>query len=68
MKNELYRCCSFTGHRPSKPPWKYDENDNRCIALKAVLAQQIGKLAAASVTTFYTGMALGVDYEKGKVM
>lgn len=61
MKNELYRCCAFTGHRPSKLPWKYDENDNRCIALKAVLAQQIGKLAAASVTTFYTGMALGVD-------
>lgn len=61
MKSELYRCCAFTGHRPSKLPWKYDENDKRCIELKAVLAQQIDKLAAAGITDFYTGMALGVD-------
>lgn len=61
MKDELYRCCAFTGHRPAKFPWKYDENDPRCIKLKAVLARQIEKLAAAGMTDFFTGMALGVD-------
>lgn len=53
--------CAFTGHRPKKFPWKYDEEDERCVALKAVLTQQIEMLAAVGVTDFYTGMALGVD-------
>ena len=61
MKSKLYECCAFTGHRPSKLPWRYDENDKHCIKLRAVLVQQIEKLAAAGVTDFYTGMALGVD-------
>ena len=61
QKNELNRCCAFTGHRPKKFPWKYDEKDKRCTALKAVLTEQIGKLAAAGVTDSFSGMALGVD-------
>ena len=61
MKNKLYMSCAFTGHRPAKFPWKYGENDPRCVELKAVLARQIEKLAAAGVTDFFTGMALGVD-------
>lgn len=61
MVNNITRCCAFTGHRPAKLPWKYDEEDNRCVALKAVLAEQIEKLAEAGVTDFYSGMALGVD-------
>ncbi len=48
-------------HRPNKFPWKYDEKDERCVALKAVLTEQIEKLAARGVTDFYSGMALGVD-------
>lgn len=61
MKSDLQKCCAFTGHRPQKFPWKYNEKDERCIALKAVLTEQIVRLAAAGVTDFYTGMALGVD-------
>jgi uncharacterized phage-like protein YoqJ len=61
VKSDLQKCCAFTGHRPKKFPWKYDEKDKRCIALKAVLTEQIAKLAEAGVTDFYTGMALGVD-------
>lgn len=53
--------CAFTGHRPHKFPWKGDETDPRCVALKAVLAEQIGKLVAAGVTDFYSGMADGSD-------
>ena len=53
--------CAFTGHRPAKFPWKFDETDSRCIALKSVLATQIRLLADADVTQFLSGMAQGVD-------
>jgi hypothetical protein len=39
--------CAFTDHRPRKFPWKGDEADLRCVALKAVLAEQVEKLVAA---------------------
>jgi len=61
MENEFCKRCAFTGHRPAKLPWRYDENDERCVALKTVLSQQINRLAECGVTDFYTGMALGVD-------
>lgn len=53
--------CAFTGHRPCKFPWKYDEADSRCAALKAVLAEQVSVLAAAGFTQFLSGMAEGAD-------
>lgn len=53
--------CAFTGHRPHKFPWKYDETDSRCIALKAALAEQIKKLAEEGATDFFSGGADGVD-------
>ena len=53
--------CAFTGHRPAKYPWKYNERDKRCMALKSVLAQQIRRLEAAGVTDWLTGMAQGTD-------
>jgi len=53
----LENCCAFTGHRPHKFPWKYDEADSRCVALKAVLAEQIAALVNAGVTQFLSGMA-----------
>ena len=28
------KTCCFTGHRPEKLPWRYDEGDSRCLALK----------------------------------
>lgn len=52
---------AFTGHRPGKLPWRYNEADPRCIALKAILADQIRLLADRGVTTFLSGMALGAD-------
>lgn len=53
--------CAFTGHRPKSFPWKYNETDPRCLALKDILAEQIVKLAQAGVTDYYSGMALGSD-------
>ena len=57
MKNS----CAFSGHRPKKFPWGYDEADSRCVELKAVLKREIQKLIKAGVADFYTGMAEGSD-------
>ena len=53
--------CAFTGHRPNKLPWRYDENDARCLALKEVLAEQIAVLSEAGITHFLSGMAEATD-------
>ena len=53
--------CAFTGHRPAKFPWKYNEADSRCIALKSALTEQIRLLAEAGVTQFLSGMAEATD-------
>ena len=55
------KCCAFTGHRPSRFPWKNNQDDGRCVALKAVLTEQITALAKAGVTDFFSGMAEGTD-------
>lgn len=55
------KCCAFTGHRPNKFPWRYNEADERCVALKSALAEQIAALAKAGITDFYCGGADGVD-------
>ena len=57
----LDSCCAFTGHRPHKLPWRYNEADSHCLALKSVLAGQITQLVDAGVTDFYSGGADGVD-------
>ena len=49
------------GHRPHKFPWKDNEADPRCIALKETLARQIATLAGAGVTEYFTGGADGTD-------
>lgn len=53
--------CAFTGHRPSKFPWRYDETDSRCVNLKAALSEQILELASSGITHFLSGMSEGVD-------
>lgn len=53
--------CAFTGHRPSRFPWKDNEEDPGCTALKKVLAEQIEALAEAGAAEFFTGGAEGVD-------
>ena len=49
------------GHRPHKFPWKDNEADPRCIALKETLARQIATLTGAGVTEYFTGGADGTD-------
>ena len=57
----IERCCAFTGHRPRKFPWGYNEADARCVALKETLAKEIAKLVNAGYTDFFSGMVEGTD-------
>ncbi len=55
------KTCAFTGHRPSKLPWGYDETAEGCVLLKAALATQITALVDSGITDFLSGMAQGID-------
>lgn len=55
------KACVFTGHRPQKLPWRYDETDERCAMLKSVLAQQIRRLVDGGIVDYFSGMAEGTD-------
>lgn len=57
----LKKTCAFTGHRPSKMPWGYDETDGRCAALKEVLRKKIEVFVDTGVTDFFSGIAEGTD-------
>lgn len=58
MKN---KSCCFTGHRPQKFSFGYDEENEDCILLKLKMLAQIQEMRKKGVTTFLTGMAMGVD-------
>ena len=57
----IERCCAFTGHRPKKFPWGYNEADTRCVALKKAITEEIVKRVDAGYTDFFSGMAEGAD-------
>ena len=54
-------CCAFTGSRPQKLPWGFNENDDRCIDMKRRLRLEILKAIEQGKKTFICGMALGFD-------
>lgn len=53
--------CAFTGHRPGRFSFEYDESDRRCQIFKKTLRGQILQLVELGISSFYTGMAMGVD-------
>lgn len=54
--------CAFTGHRPQSLPFGFNEADERYIALKQKLRDEIiRQIEENGVTHFITGMAIGVD-------
>lgn len=55
------KSCAFTGHRPRKFPWGYNEADVRCVALKKALTEEIARLVDAGYMDFLSGMAEGAD-------
>ena len=53
--------CSFTGHRPGKLPWGYDESDGRCVELKRRIRDAVDAAYEEGFRHFLCGMALGCD-------
>ena len=53
--------CCFTGHRPDKLPWGFDERDPRCLALKHSLTRELEGLYRRGFRHFISGMAQGCD-------
>lgn len=58
-ERELSVC--FTGHRPDKLPWGYDERDPRCGEFKKKLEAEILRAYRQGARYFLSGMADGVD-------
>lgn len=53
--------CCFTGHRPGKLPWRYNEMDPRCLALKHRMADAVELAYEEGFRHFLCGMARGCD-------
>lgn len=59
--DRAHTCC-FTGHRPEKLPWREDEEDSRCLALKDRLAEELERAYGKGIRHFLCGMARGADF------
>lgn len=57
----VMKICAFTGNRPDKLPWGYDENDSRCRAVKQSIYDEVVRSAKEGFTCFISGMAQGGD-------
>ena len=60
MRAKQVSCC-FTGHRPAKLPWRDDEGDARCAALKQQLRDVLETAVEDGYSHFICGMAEGCD-------
>ena len=61
METDRTQTCCFTGHRPAKLPWGYDERDLQCRILKRSLLREVEGLYLRGYRRFICGMALGCD-------
>lgn len=61
MAMEREVTCCFTGHRPEKLPWRFDERDPRCLALKQSITRELEGLYRLGYRHFISGMARGCD-------
>ncbi len=55
-----YVCC-FTGHRPQKLPWYFNENDERYYITREKVKEAIIEAIKQGYNYFISGMALGYD-------
>lgn len=62
------KTCCFTGHRSAKLPWGANENDPRCLRLKADLADAVEAVYEGGVRHFICGMAEGCDIFFGEAV
>lgn len=57
----ICKVCAFTGHRPAKLPWGYDENATSCLMFKFRLRESLEYLIGKGYADFMSGGALGFD-------
>ena len=63
------KTCAFTGHRHQSLPFGFNESDERCVALKQKLRNEIIRLIEENgVTHFISGMAIGVDMYSAEIV
>ncbi|NLW65045.1 MAG: DUF1273 domain-containing protein [Clostridiales bacterium] len=53
--------CCFTGHRPEKLPWGYNESDPRCLDLKERIFAAAEAAYHSGTRHYICGMAAGCD-------
>ena len=69
MKNKsICKTCAFTGYRPSKMPWGYDETDARCVEFRFRLREALEYLIGKGYTDFMSGGALGFDQMAAEIV
>lgn len=61
QKSRRQVTCCFTGHRPDKLGFGYDESRPQCIALKQSLIECVQRLIKRGYAAFICGMAQGSD-------
>lgn len=54
--------CCFTGHRPEKLPWRYDETDAGCVSLRHRIGTSVENVYGQGYRYFLCGMAQGCDF------
>ena len=57
----LRHACSFTGPRPDKLPWGYDENGQDCLRLKNRIYDMVEAAYSSGMRHYICGMAEGCD-------
>lgn len=56
-----YKRCAFTGYRPQKLPFGFNESVPACVALKAELRRRIEDLIGQGYAHFLSGGAMATD-------
>lgn len=56
------KICTFTGNRPNKLPWGYNEECQQCISVKRKISDAVIAAIADGFDTFVCGMAQGGDF------
>ncbi len=51
----------FSGHRPQRLPWQFEEQDSRCVSLKQALEATVINCINAGFLHFVSGGAQGTD-------
>ena len=65
---DIETTCCFTGHRASKLPWKYREDDLRCIRLKQQIYDTVEAVYDSGIRHYICGMANGCDLYFGEAV